>query len=228
MRRTIFQEVQICFSVQVDRDIKKLSRRYGAQIAIPETSPILRASEDIRVYPHGQFPVMIMAEHGREIRSMNYSLIPHWSKVKKPKFATYNARVESITEKPTWRDPLKTHRCIVGINSFFENCHEGTHKGFQVQFKSDDFWTIAGLWSEWVDKENGEIVESFAIITTKPTQFIEEIGHDRSPIFLNEKCIVSWLDPAMQDSANAIQVLRENYLPLNQAVVENVRKLKVS
>lgn len=126
----------ICFSVQVDRDIKKLSRKFGAQIAIPQGSPINSSTEmQLRVFPHGEFPVIVKTGGEKEIKSMSYSLVPHWSKVRKPKFATYNARVESIKEKPTWRDPLKNKRCVVAINSFFENCHEGTHKGNQVQFK---------------------------------------------------------------------------------------------
>jgi putative SOS response-associated peptidase YedK len=53
---------------------------------------------EMQVYPHGDFPVVTQRVE-RRIEIMRYSLIPRWAKVEKPKFATYNARVETMSEK---------------------------------------------------------------------------------------------------------------------------------
>ena len=159
---------------------------------------------------------------------MNYSLVPHWSKVQRPKFATYNARIETIHEKPTWREPLKTKRCLIGISSFFESCYQGSHEGNIVEFRHPDqkIWAIAGLWSEWIDPASGEVLESFAIVTTQPSKYIRSIGHDRSPLFIEKKNISSWLNQEPMSPMAAQSVLYDIHSPLENSQILIERPLK--
>lgn len=199
----------MCYSAMLQQNAKKFGIHYK-----------VRMDEDfgetlkIRVFPHTEYPVIIEKEGTREVHTMNYSLIPSWSKERKPKFSTYNARVETLCKKPTWREPVKTRRCLIGLTSFFESCYSGTHAGNIVEFfpsTEGQLLSAAGIWGEWIDKSTGEIVESFAMITTKPSSFIEKVGHDRSPLFLPESAYSEWLKEKPWTCDRAQEFLLDSY-----------------
>lgn len=153
-------------------------------------------TEGVRVLPHQPAPVIVHSpQRGVMVTAMNYSLVPSWSKDKKPKFATYNARIETLMEKPTWREPLLSQHCLVPLTGFFESVYTGPMAGHVIQFSdaSDEVLFAAGLYDCWVDPETQQKHFSFAIITTEPDPFILEHGHDRSPIFLDRKAGLKWL-----------------------------------
>jgi putative SOS response-associated peptidase YedK len=84
------------------------------------------------VYPHTPAPVIVEGQDSRQIRAMNYSLVPSWSRTRKPKFATYNARVEEVLNKPSWEKPFESRHCLVSIREFY-----------------DGVLTAAGIWDTW-------------------------------------------------------------------------------
>lgn len=145
------------------------------------------------VYPHALAPVIVQADEKAELKLMSYSLVPHWSKVRKPKFATYNARIEDIEAKPSWRKPFKEKHCLVPMRFFLESCHMGDFAGHMIKISASGPMAAAGIFDEWLSPETGEIVESFAIITTEPPADILKAGHDRSPVFLPESAQAIWL-----------------------------------
>ena len=142
---------------------------------------------------------------------MNFSLVPHWSKTKKVKFATHNARIESILEKPTWRMPFVKKHCLVPISEFVESITEVGKKyaGHLVRIREREnaLMVAAGIYDEWVDKESGEVIESFAILTTEPPPLITEIGHDRCPLFIQKKYYQDWLNYS-GDGRGALDLLQ--------------------
>jgi putative SOS response-associated peptidase YedK len=156
-----------------------------------------------RVLPYTPSLVLLknQDQYKLTMKEMSFSLVPSWSKTKKVSFATHNARVETITEKDTWKVPFKSRRCIVPLNSFIEPIYENEFAGNMVKFSqaSGDVLFAGGLWDQWVDKQSGEIFESFTIITRPPLKYIEEAGHDRSPIFLEQDYFNDWLNPAMKE-----------------------------
>ncbi len=155
-----------------------------------------------RVLPYTNSLVLLKNDDSLALKEMSFSLVPSWSKTKKVSFATHNARVETITEKDTWRIPFLTKRCLVPLNSFIEPIYENEFAGNMVKFSESNGNVLyaGGLWDQWVDKHSGEILESFTIITRPPLAFIEKAGHDRSPIFLSEESFNDWLDPAMKEA----------------------------
>ncbi len=177
-----------------------------------------------RAFPHRDAPIILMHPELTVIPA-NFSLIPSWSKERRPKFATHNARIETITEKSTWRGPLKNKHCLVPITTFFEAIREGDYKGSMVEFISSETNFAAGLWDEWVDKATGEIVPSFTIITKEADSFIAKIGHDRSPLFLKEDSAKDWLDLVEKPSFEMIDFLNSNVKNIKWDVREE-RKLK--
>lgn len=161
------------------------------------------------IYPHTPAPVIVNTQSGPTAKLMNYSLIPSWSEVRKPKFATYNARIEEVMNKPSWREPFKSRHCLVPVKFFIESVYEGPYAGHNIAIAAKDqhLLSAAGIWDSWVDRRTGEIVESVAILTGPPPEDILAAGHDRCPIFLAETHWEEWLS-AGQIPAEAVSFLK--------------------
>lgn len=174
-----------------------------------------------RVFPRSPAPVIIQENNARLITEMEFSLIPWWSEVRNPKFATYNARLESqdektgkktlIFQKRTWRDPFTQRHCLIPMEKFYESVYEGPHKGNIIGFSAEgqEYITAAGIWDSWTDKTTGEVIESFSVLTDNPYPFIKEMGHDRSPIFLEDKSFDEWLNPKGKSPEKYLEFLRQ-------------------
>jgi len=133
-----------------------------------------------------------------------WGLIPHWVKDNEQRMKfwnnTLNARGETIFEKPSFRDSAKNKRCVIVLDGFYEHHHfKGKTYPFLIQKKSSEPFSVAGLWSEWLDKETGEIINSFTIITTKANSMMAKIHNNpklaeaRMPVILPDNKIEDWL-----------------------------------
>jgi putative SOS response-associated peptidase YedK len=176
-----------------------------------------------RITPYTNAPVI--THDG--IHMMNFSLIPSWASERKQKFASYNARIETVIEKPTWRKPFESQRCIVPISKFIEPIYEHEYAGNMVAFERRDHGPLfaAGIYDHWIDKKTGEEVPSFALLTSPALEFVQRIGHDRSPIFLPKEAFTEWLKPEKENPQKLISFLKEHRLnpPL---MVEKDRAMK--
>lgn len=147
-----------------------------------------------------------------ELRIMRFGLLPSWSKEPKVKFATHNARLDTIEEKATWRGPFKKSHCLVPIESFLEPIYDGEFAGNIVAFKEKrgEIMLAAGIYDTWVNKETGEIIDSFAIITHDPPKYVADIGHDRCPVFVKPGAFKEWLDVKPDESGTFKAFLEAN------------------
>lgn len=183
----------MCAQFMIRADLRKLENLYGFKV--PKNWDDLSWSD--RIVPQTLAPVILLNKEGRTLRRMRFSLLPSWSKEEKVKFATHNARLETVREKPTWRKPFERFRCIVPVSGFIEPIYEGERAGHMVEFraKSDGILHAAGIFDRWVSPEDStKQIFSFAIITTDPNSFVEGVGHDRMPIFLSEENIDQWMN----------------------------------
>lgn len=134
----------------------------------------------------------------------HFGLIPHWAKDRK--FQPINARAETLAEKPTFSKPFKTKRCLIPVNGFYEWKRDGKHKiPYWISHTETNYFALAGIYDEWIDKATEETVISTAIITTVPNAMMKPI-HDRMPVILQPKDWALWLDADVQES-EAIQPL---------------------
>ena len=180
-----------------------------------------------RILPYNQAPVIVQDEKEKHIRLMQFSLVPSWSKERKVKFATHNARLYSfdekqqievpIYEKPTWRGAFSSRHCLVPMTAFIEPIYHGKMAGNMVSFltKDEDIFFAAGIWEEWISKKDGEVIDSFSILTDDPVPFVKKIGHSRSPVFLDENAFDQWLEPGKKDPKELLKLLRENKAKLD-------------
>lgn len=166
-----------------------------------------------RFLPYSKAPALVAGQPHNSFRLMNFSLVPSWSKTPKVKFATHNARLDTILEKPTWKAPFVKKHCLVPMSDFVESITEVDKKyaGHLVRFKekSNQLLVAAGIYDEWLNKETGEILESFAILTDDPPVYISDIGHDRCPVFIRKEIYNDWLH-FKGDGMAALELLKNS------------------
>ncbi|MCB0320256.1 MAG: SOS response-associated peptidase, partial [Bdellovibrionales bacterium] len=100
---------------------------------------------------------------------MRWGLVPSWAKTVKDadKYSTINAKSEEITQKRSFKSPFKKQRCIIPVSGFYEwKRVNGKKHPYAIHMADNSIMSIAGIWEHWEDHTTGEIVESFALLTT--------------------------------------------------------------
>lgn len=137
-------------------------------------------------------------EGKRELVPMRWGLVPAWwKKSLKEMPATFNARAESVADKPMFRTAFKERRCIVPASGFFEWTGEKGAKQPHLFTAADGspVLAFAGLWDRWKDPA-GEWVLSCTIIVSGASAWMEPY-HDRMPVLLEAKDFDGWLDGSL-------------------------------
>ncbi|MCO5223105.1 MAG: SOS response-associated peptidase [Thermomicrobiales bacterium] len=158
--------------------------------------------------PTNHLPVIIENQEGeREAQLMQWGLIPRWAKPgdKRP-MAPINARAETITEKPMFRNLIKRHRCLVPANGFYEWKNLGDRKQpYYVTVPDDPLFAFAGLYESFTN-DDGEETNTYTIITTEPNELMSTI-HTRMPVILHPQDEEEWLDPDVTDPLQVERLL---------------------
>jgi putative SOS response-associated peptidase YedK len=105
---------------------------------------------------------------GNELVPMRWGLVPNWwAKPLKQLPASFNARAESVADKPMFRDAFKRRRCIIPASGYYEWIARPDGKQpFFISAADGGVLSFAGLWDRWKNPETGELVISCTIIVT--------------------------------------------------------------
>jgi putative SOS response-associated peptidase YedK len=166
-------------------------------------------------------PIAVIMEEGkRKIVSMQWGLIPHWAKEDKIANKLINARSETITEKPSFKNSFKKHRCLIIADGFYEWQGAGLSKRpFYFCRKDETPFGMAGLFDKWISPD-GKIVTTCTIITTEANEIMKPIHH-RMPVIIEPENYDIWLNPIETDT----EKLRRFLEPCNP---DNLKTFQVS
>lgn len=143
----------------------------------------------------------------REVLAGSFGLIPHWSKDATIARRTYNARSETVHEKPSYRDAWKAARhCIIPAVAFFEpDWRSGKAVPTRITRADGKPLGIAGIWGSWRDPQ-GETVHSFTMLTINADdhefmrQFHKPEDEKRMVVVLDEGEYGAWLQAKVGES----------------------------
>ena len=122
----------------------------------------------------------------------------------------FNARAETLTASPAFRDALRRKRCIVPVDGFYEWRREGTRRQpFLIARTDGRPLALAGLWSGWRDPAAERVIRTFTIVTAGPNAQVADL-HDRMPVVVPEDRWSTWLDPELDDPAELQGILQPN------------------
>lgn len=108
-----------------------------------------------------------------------------------------NARSETVLEKPSFKNAMLEHRCVIPSTGFYEWSHDGTGKKYRFNIAGEENLYMAGIWKEY----NGE--RKYVILTTNANVSMEPI-HNRMPLIIRKKDIKKWIN----DTEAAVAMLK--------------------
>jgi putative SOS response-associated peptidase YedK len=136
-----------------------------------------------------------------------WGLIPSWAKDVTMGNRMFNARAETVAEKPSFRNAYKRRRCLVPANGFYEWRLENGRKQPYCCHLGQQLFSMAGIWEHWQDAEGNEI-QSCALITTEARGAMTEL-HQRMPVYIAPADYDAWLDCANDKTDAADRLLRD-------------------
>ncbi len=176
----------------------------------------------VEIFPRAAGPFLRRSEEDRALELVvgQWGLIPWFAKSSKLTYSTNNARFEELGAKASYKQSWsRGQRCIIPAWSFDEPCWE-TGKNVWWRFRRSDGtpWSLAGLWNAWVDRETGEITESYTMLTLnaddhpimsrmhKPDPKLPANQQDkRSVVSIEPGDIETWLHASIEEAASVVK-----------------------
>jgi Uncharacterized conserved protein len=156
-------------------------------------------------------PVPVIRQHltqpVRQLSLMRWGLIPSWSKDAAGGGGMINARSETAASKPAFRDAMKSRRCLIPADGFYEWKRDGkSRQPYSFEINEGQLFAFAGLWDRWKDPA-GNWIKSCSILTTTANLVTSPV-HNRMPVILDRDAYELWLDPGMTNVAEASELLK--------------------
>lgn len=186
----------MCFTIEVHLTRKAIEKRFSV-----DTSALYDFDFNYfyKAFSNPMIPV-IAGKASSEAKLMQWGLIPSWAKdrhkASEIRKGTYNARAESLHDKPSFREALLKGRCLVLAHGFYEWQHvKGAKIPWYIRLKNDAPFAFAGLYDRWQDPDNGEIINSCSIVTTRANPLMEKIHNTkkRMPVILTPDHEKEWI-----------------------------------
>ena len=148
---------------------------------------------NLNISPGQQVAVVLKKDGENVLQRMKWGLIPFWAKDQKIGQKLFNARIETVSEKPSFRESFYKRRCIVPASIFYEwQDFDGKKIPYGFQLHDKKYFTMASIYDVWKDP-NGISVSTFTILTTQPNSIVSPI-HNRMPVILDQQEEQQWLD----------------------------------
>ncbi len=180
----------MCGRYTLITNIKKIAESFGVE-------PTLNTMPRYNIAPT-QDIVAILKNGQAHLTTLRWGLIPSWAKDESIGSRMINARAETLAEKPSFKNLLRRHRCMIVADGFYEWKAEGKGKTpMYITLEDDQPFAFAGLWDIWKSPEGPE-VHSCTIITTEPNELMATI-HNRMPAILRPGAYEDWLNPELRD-----------------------------
>ena len=112
-------------------------------------NPMIGSRSRFNIAPGNEMPVIIHEEKN-ELVMMKWGLVPHWTQDITTAQRPINARAETLSEKPSFKELLQNRRCLVPASGFFEWKKEGKKKiPFYIHLPKTPLFAFAGLYDQW-------------------------------------------------------------------------------
>jgi len=156
------------------------------------------------IAPGQMIAAVIGAGSARRIGAMRWGLVPSWAKDEKIGFKMINARAETLHEKPAFRGPLVSKRCVIPADGYYE-WRISDRQPFRITMKDRGLFAMAGLYDVRV-REDGTKLGTCTIITTDANPLTRGIHH-RMPVILDGEAMSVWLDRSVTDAGRLLGLL---------------------
>lgn len=159
------------------------------------------------IAPSQRVPIILRDDQGVKLEAMKWGLIPSWAHEHGTGNGLVNARSETLSEKPSFKEAYRKRRCLVPATGFFEwkNGFGRTKTPHYFHRRDGAAFCMAGLWESWIDPGDHE-VRTFTIVTTEANEAVEPLHH-RMPAMLDTNSEEVWLDSAVENGSDLQDLL---------------------
>ena len=185
----------MCFSISLSKSKKQLENSSEASFRNDEK---YQPKQFVSAFTKPLVPI-ITDKEPNTIRLFNWGLIPHWVKseemAKNIATKTFNARSETVHQKPSFRDAFRSQRCVVLADGFYEWRTDGKIKTpYHIFLEDHKTFAFAGIYNTWVNRDTGEVNDTFSILTQESNPFMSKIHNlkKRQPILIHSTKL--WLE----------------------------------
>ena len=159
------------------------------------------------VSPGQPVPAVIGSDQRNRLASYLWGLIPFWAKDPSIGAKLFNARAETLTEKPSFNNAFAHKRCLIPADGFYEWKKEGNKKiPYYFNLKSGRPLVFAGLYETWIAPDK-KPVSSCTIITTQANDIVKPV-HGRMPVIVPKEAQGIWLDTTIKDPSKLPDILK--------------------
>ena len=184
----------MCFHSQQQKSPQEIAKRFNLGIEnVPQNVTGIFNGFDFPKTP------IITGSETNKVQLFNWGLIPNWSIDEDIRKFTLNAKIETLAQKPSFKNVIN-NRCLILSTGFFEwqwRDSKGKNKRkYLITRPEESLFTFAGLWSEWVNPETGEVKKTYSIITTEANELMSEIHNSkkRMPVIVPKNREFDWLN----------------------------------
>lgn len=190
--------------MQLEKDIKKY---------------ILKDKPLVNGFEYGDYPIIKPVNEGRdfEICFAHWEFFPNSLKrledldAFRDKYTTMNAKGENILSSPWYGDAARNRRCLVLSSGFYEwraykpdGAKKPVKYPYYIHVKGQECFYMAGIWNPWLDhgvEATGELIDSFAIVTTAANSLMEQVHNSkmRMPTILPKELAEEWIQPGLTE-----------------------------
>lgn len=193
----------MCGRYVVNKELSDLREFFDAG------APVDFQTVSYNIAPTQSAPILVERELNsvptRELHPARFGLIPKWAT--EPQTPLFNARIETVLEKPSFKESALRKRCVVPASGYYEwDSEKQPHYVF-----AEPLIFFAGIYSFWRDPEKdvadpSRWVLSFSILT-KPASPSLSWVHERSPVFLSEDGLEAWIAPDYETTPDLLEAL---------------------
>jgi putative SOS response-associated peptidase YedK len=180
-----------------------ITARFFERFDLPAKSTACLSRPNIS--PGQPAPVIIDLE-GRRVVEMQWGLVPSWAKDVKIGSRMFNARSETLKEKPSFRNLLKRKRCLVPSSGFYEWKKEDGNVPYMIRVRDQEYFAMAGLYDVWQGGD-GSVLSTFTVVTTTAAKVMADL-HDRMPVILEKEMESEWIAPGELDAGLVKEILK--------------------
>ena len=186
----------MCFTTALQKTASELDKRFQRRLD-SELQASYQPQQSIVGFTFPNTPVIVNSSP-QLITSASWGLLPVWAKDESFRKNLLNAKIETLETLPSFKQSVQ-NRCLVIADAFYEwkwLDPKGKNKQkYKIGVEGNDAFAMAGIYSVWQNKQSGQVVCTYSIITTEANELMSEIHNTkkRMPIVLTKDNEEEWL-----------------------------------
>ncbi len=184
----------MCYSTKLTKKASEIETRFNA---IFDDLNLYSTNNEINAFTYPKTPIITNLQSNM-IQHCYWGLVPEWAKDESIKKYTLNARIETISQKPSFKNNIN-NRCLIVANGFYEwqwlNERGSAKQKYEIGIANNALFSFGGLWNSRYDKSTNSYKKTYTIVTTEAQGIMEQIHNSkkRMPLILSNESERHWL-----------------------------------